>query len=234
MVKHDFSQFPYSKLGNQVRDNWLEFWRDQIKPGLQEPRLNRLKDQASELLIETGRRVLQVAGARAVDAAILRLGLGRSGVRLTAASMGATTERWEAELVSWTPAAIAEASDVVCTRALRTIFSLESAFGGGPAESARIESMTIRWLVPVPPHSISAAAFQSSPTSIQGDGKLRGIVGLNWPVDLREEYRRQVLSQIHQGATTSLTAMGWSHDGRKIVEVDIVIEARARAQLAGR
>lgn len=156
------------------------------------------------------RSTLQHAGARAVDRAVSVLGLGRHGVRLTGSSLPASATRWEAELSVWSPASIAEATELLVRRALSPFFDLE----GG--EYAAIEAMSTRWLQ-------STRGSQS-----------RGSMVLEWSANDREMFRRRVLENLAYGTTADLTLAGVDVSGLAVVEVEVTVFARARAQLKGK
>ncbi len=156
------------------------------------------------------RSTLQHAGAQAIDRAVDVLGLGRHGVRLTGSSLATRATRWEAELSVWSAASIAEATELLVRRALSPFFDLE----GG--EYAAIELMKTRWL-------------QSSRGS-----QSHGSMILQWSANDREMFRRRVLESLANGATAELTLAGVDVSGLAVVEVEVSVFARARAQLKGK
>ncbi len=155
------------------------------------------------------RSTLQRTGARVVDRAVEILGLGRHGIRLTGPSLATSTQRWEAELDVWSAASVAEASELLILRALSPFFDL----AGG--EHASVISMTTKWL-------------QAGRSGSGG-----GALILEWSVVEREIFRRRVLENLANGTTTELTLTGVKIDGLTVVEVEMTVYARARAQLKG-
>lgn len=155
------------------------------------------------------RSTFQHAGARVVDRAVDILGIGRHGIRLSSSSLSTSAERWEAELTVWSPASVAEATELLVRRALAPFFGID----GG--EFAALEMMKTRWLQ-------SAGGSQS-----------RGSIVLAWSAMEREMFRRRVLENLANGATVELTLAGVDVSGLAIVEVEVTVFARARAQLKG-
>jgi hypothetical protein len=155
---------------------------------------------------------VQRVGARAVDEAVEKLGLGRFGIRLTGSSMSPSAESWEALVLSWSPSSVAEAAEVVVRRAL------DSFFDQGAGEWFGIESMNIRWLR----NTREAAEIPAG-----------GSVVLNWSWLEREDFRRRVLENLDQGASQPLTLTGLDASSLAVVEIDLVLRAKARAQIQG-
>lgn len=179
--------------------------RSFISPAIAEAIRNNLAD--------TVRSAVQKVGAQAVDRAVWHLGLGRQGVRLTGASLAQSSERWEAEVQGWRASVVAEAAELITHRALGGVFDLD----GG--ESVLLESMNLRWLP-------SAARALSGAT-------MTGKVILEWKQADREQFRRDVLSNLTTGAVTHLMAIGCDADGLAVVHVELEVRASARTQISG-
>ncbi len=155
------------------------------------------------------RTTLQRVGAHAVDRAVWHLGLGKQGIRLTGASLEKNTDRWEAQVGGWKASVVAEAAEMITHRALSAIFDLR----GG--EVVALESMNIRWL--------------ASGRGVNGPGK----VFLDWKQTEREEFRREVLTNLYTGAVAALTVVGCDDEGLGVVQVDLEVRASARTQISG-
>ncbi len=153
---------------------------------------------------------VQRVGARAVDGAVEKLGLGRFGIRLTSSSMSPSAESWEALVLTWSPSCVAEAAELVVRR------GLDSFFDQGAGEWFGIESMSIRWLQ----NTRGSAEVPSG-----------GSVVLNWSWLEREDFRRRVLENLDQGASQALTLTGLDAGSLAVVEIDLVLRAKARAQI---
>lgn len=157
------------------------------------------------------RSTLQRVGAHAVDRAIWHLGLGRQGTRLTGASLAEDTSRWEAEVSSWKASTVAEASELIAHRALSGVFDI----AGG--ESIALEGLNIRWLQPL---------------TVERD-RNDGVIFLEWSLNEREDFRREALAHLSQGAVAHLTAFGCDKEGLALVQVDLEVRASLRRQIAG-
>ncbi len=179
--------------------------------------VNSLRSFISPAVAESVRSALQRVGAHAVDRAVWHLGLGRQGVRLTGASLAQNADRWEAEVQGWKASVVAEAAELITHRALGVVFDL----AGG--ESVLLESITIRWL----PTGVRASAGSSSGSA--ASGKLI----LEWTLSEREQFRRDVLSNLSDGSVTHLMAIGCDQNGLGVVHVELEIRASARTQIAG-
>lgn len=155
------------------------------------------------------RSTLQRVGAHVVDRAVWHLGLGRQGIRLTGASLAQNTDRWEAEVHGWKASIVAEASELITHRALSAVFDLS----GG--ESVLLENMNIRWL--------------TTGTRAEESGK----VFLEWRLSEREEFRREVLSNLTSGAVAFLTVVGCDSAGLGVVHIELEVRASTRMQLFG-
>lgn len=153
---------------------------------------------------------VQRVGARAVDEAVEKLGLGRHGIRLTSASMSPSTESWEAFVLNWSPSSVAEAAELVVRR------GLDSFFDQGAGEWFGIENMNIRCL-------------RNAQTSVGVPSG--GSIVLNWSWLEREDFRRRVLESLDLGASQSLTLTGLDASSLAVVEIDLVLRAKARAQI---
>lgn len=163
---------------------------------------------------------VQRFGAIAVDEAVEKLGIGRFGVRLARPLTGPSVENWEAFVLSWSAASIGEASELVVRRALESFFDVRA------DEWFGIESLNIRWLQSISPTRVTRRD--------QGELPAGGSVILHWSLLEREHFRRRVLEQLEGGATESLTLSGIDAGGIAVVEIDIVIRAKARAQISAR
>lgn len=178
--------------------------------------------RSSSLVAGVLRSALQRAGAHAVDRAIWHLGLGRQGIRLTGSSLGASSERWEAEVTGWKASIVAEAAELIALRALSGVFDLE----GG--ESIALESLNIRWLRP------QMSRFSSKSTSSAAETtNAIGKIFLEWSVAERETFRRETLSNLTSGAVTYLTIIGCDKEGLGVVHVDLEVRASTRPQISG-
>lgn len=164
-----------------------------------------VQDSVKQAVVETFQRV----GARAIDRAVWYLGLGRQGVRLTGASLHRDAERWDVEVSGWRTSAVAEAAELIVFRALETVFDLS----GG--ESVAVEALNLRWISPN--HRQSAS----------------GTVSLTWSLAEREEFRRQTLANLTEGAVVSLTAFGSEAGGLGVVQIEFEVRALARRQISG-
>ncbi len=171
----------------------------------------------SPAVADSVRSALQRVGAQAVDRAVWHLGLGRQGVRLTGASLAQNADRWEAEVQGWKASVVAEAAELITHRALSGVFDL----GGG--ESVLLESLAIRWL----PTGMRTSAGMSSAAAASGK------IILEWKLSEREQFRRDVLSNLTDGAVTHLMAIGCDQNGLGVVHVELEIRASARIQISG-
>lgn len=168
------------------------------------------------------RAAVQRTGAQVVDRAVDVLGLGRHGVRLTGSSLVTNSQRWEAELTAWTAASVAEAVEILIQRSVAPFFDI---LGG---EQAFVEKMVVRWL--------QSGRFTEShgQTRAQVLAQTRGMMVLEWSTSDRELFRRRALGHLAEGTTAELTLSGIDTEGLTVVEVDVVVFARVRAQLRGK
>ncbi len=183
--------------------------------------VNSLRSFISPAVAESVRSVLQRVGAQAVDRAVWHLGLGRQGVRLTGASLAQNADRWEAEVQGWKASVVAEAAELITHRALGGVFDL----AGG--ESVLLESLAIHWLAT----GVRASAVSSSGSS--SGAAASGKIILEWTLSEREQFRRDVLSNLTEGAVTHLMAIGCDQNGLGVVHVELEIRASARTQISG-
>lgn len=171
------------------------------------------------------RRLLQVQGARAVDRAIVYLGLGQYGVRMSSIGLGGPRELWEAELPIVSAASIAEAAERITAQALAETFEIGSAVGSAAgskyrsvrgtiaAERAELGELTVRWMA----HPSNSAT--------------PGLFRLSWTKNDSESFRRQTLSSLKSGASQRVAAQVVAPDGRLIAEVEMEWKAWARPPL---
>jgi hypothetical protein len=160
----------------------------------------------------------QRLGALVVDEAVEKLGLGRFGVRLSQTSLSPAAENWEVSVLSWSPASIGEATSLSIHRALEAFFDLQA------GEWFGLENLNIRWL-----GANFRQGARSQASSLRQSG---GSVLLKWTLLERENFRRRVLENLELGASEQLGLTGLDDSGIAIVEIDVVVRAKARAQIA--
>jgi hypothetical protein len=171
-----------------------------------------------EVVRNVAQAVAQRAGARVIDRAIRGLGIGQHGVRLTGSLTDEPVEFWEAEVGGGSPALIAEGADVLVRRAMGTTFDL---LGG---EQVLIESVSIKWLKAIPAFGVSIDARAGEARKI--------LLRLDWTGLDRERFRRDVLSNLVEGASAAFMVIGSNRDGLRVVEVELEVRAIARPQIS--
>lgn len=112
---------------------------------------------------------------------------------------------YEAEIQSLSSVSMAEAAERLSMRAMADVFSKTS-------EKALVLNMFIRWF---------------HPKAVGGSGAMR----LTWSPDEREQFRREVLSRLTDGAELQVTAPVLSGNGLCVAEVEMIWKAWARPQI---
>lgn len=158
---------------------------------------------------------------KAVGKASIGLGLGwETGARLESNSLSPDIEAWEAQIEKFSPASVAEACTILLRQSLLSFFDLEA------GESYTIETLGMRWL-----------ADSGSADDGMTSKKRRGVIKFAWKIGERENFRRRALERpfevLGQGARQELNFIGIDSEGLAVVEVELVVWARVRAQIGG-
>lgn len=162
-----------------------------------------LKGRVQSTAQEFARRLVQSGVALAVDR--VELTIQRYGLGRYGVRLSGQSDIYEATLPSASSVTMAEAAERLSTRALSDVFSQTS-------ERALILNLAIRWLQP---QSVGTAA----------------VMRLTWSAIEREQFRRDVLSRLTDGAELQVTAPVLNDDGLCIAEVEMVWKAWARRQI---
>lgn len=157
---------------------------------------------------------------KAAGKASTRLGLGwETGARMGSRFLSRDMEAWEAQIDNFSPANVAEACTILLRQSLVSFFDLEA------GECYAIETLSMRWLA----GSGSAdAGFASK--------KRSGVIKFAWEIGEREEFRRRALERpfeaLGQGARQELNLIGIDSEGLAVVEIELMVWARVRAQIS--
>lgn len=161
------------------------------------------KGRVQSTVQELTRRVVQSGVALAVDR--VEQAIHTFGLGRYGVRLSGQSNMYEATLPSASSVTMAEAAERLSARALADVFSQTS-------ERALVLNLAIRWLQP------------------QAVG-LPAVMRLTWTVSEREQFRREVLSRLTDGAELQVTAPVLNDDGLCIAEVEMVWKAWARRQI---
>ena len=161
------------------------------------------KGRVQSTVQELTRRVVQ-SGVAFVDDRVAKE-IYTFGLGRYGVRLSGQSNMYEATLPSASSVTMAEAAERLSARALSDVFSQTS-------ERALVLNLAIRWLQP------------------QAVG-LPAVMRLTWTVSEREQFRREVLYRLTDGAELQVTAPVLNDDGLCIAEVEMVWKAWARRQI---
>lgn len=162
-----------------------------------------LKCRVQMTVQELARRVAQSGVALAVDQ--VERTISTFGLGRYGVRLSGQSDVYEAKLPSASSVTMAEAAERLSARALADVFSQTS-------ERALVLNLVIRWLQP---QAVGAPA----------------VMRLNWTSMEREQFRRDVLFRLADGAELQVTAPVLNENGLCIAEVEMVWKAWARRQI---